>query len=92
MFILQLYICMYAYAYIHTYIYNAGEAGQGCGDSLPRQLLFLCEQEFDLLTRLWGTLHTVDTHTHTATVTYVQQVHSTHTHTRTECKNRMRGN
>lgn len=53
---------MYACMFTNVCVY-AGEAGQGCGDSLPRQLLFLCEQEFDLLTRLWGTLHTVDTHT-----------------------------
>lgn len=85
-----MYVCVCVY--LCTCV--CGQVRQGRGDSLPRQLLFLCEQEFDLLTRLWGTLHRVDTGTHTATVTYVQQVHSTHTHTqsRSECKNRMRGN
>lgn len=69
-------MCVYTYVHVR-------QVRQGRGDSLPRQLLFLCEQEFDLLTRLWGTLHTVDTGTHTAIVTYVQQVHSTHTHIHT---------
>lgn len=55
--------------YKHTDYVRDTQVGQGCHgcDSLPRQLLFLCEQEFDLLTRLWATLHTVYIHSYLCT-------------------------